>query len=98
LTLPVLDYGRSDGCSITGGVVYRGCRMPGYHGTYFYGDYCTAMIRSFRLVNGQALDQRDWTAALGRGIESISSFGVDADGEVHIVDHGGEIFRITTAN
>ena len=94
LTLPVLDYGRADGCSITGGVVYRGCRLPGYDGTYFYGDYCTAMIRSFRLVNGQALDQRDWTAALGRGIGNISSFGVDADGEIYIVDFDGEIYRV----
>jgi glucose/arabinose dehydrogenase len=98
LTLPVVEYGRGDGCSITGGVVYRGCRMPGYHGTYFYGDYCTGMIRSFRLVNGQALDQRDWTAALGRGIGNISSFGVDADGEVHIVDYDGEVYRVATAN
>ena len=38
---PCVEYGRGDGCSITGGVVYRGCRMPGYHGTYFYGDYCS---------------------------------------------------------
>ncbi len=98
LTLPVLDYGRSDGCSITGGVVYRGCRMPGYQGTYLYGDYCTAMIRSFRLVGGQPLDQRDWTAALGRGIGSISSFGVDADGEVYILDlDDGEVYRIQPA-
>jgi glucose/arabinose dehydrogenase len=98
LTLPVVTYGRGDGCSITGGVVYRGCRMPGYHGTYFYGDYCTGMIRSFRFVNGQVLDQRDWTSALGRGIGNISSFGVDADGEVHIVDHDGEVYRVTVAN
>ena len=99
LTLPVVEYGRSDGCSITGGVVYRGCRMPGYHGTYFYGDFCTGMIRSFRLVNGVATDQRDWTAALGRGaIGSIVSFGVDADGEVHIVDHDGEVYRVVPAS
>ena len=82
---------------ITGGVVYRGCRMPGYHGTYFYGDYCTGMIRSFRLVNGQPLDQRDWTAPLSRDIGNISSFGVDADGEVHIVDHGGAVYRVQPA-
>jgi hypothetical protein len=72
--------------------------MPGYHGTYFYGDYCTGMIRSFRLVNGQALDQRDWTSALGRGIGNISSFGVDAEGEIHIVDHDGEVYRVAAAN
>jgi glucose/arabinose dehydrogenase len=94
LTLPVVEYGRSDGCSITGGVVYRGCRMPGYHGTYFYGDFCTGMIRSFRFAGGQVIDQRDWTAAVGRGIGSISSFGVDADGEVYIVDYDGEVYRI----
>ena len=98
LTLPVLVYGRNDGCSITGGVVYRGCRLPGYHGTYFYGDYCTGMIRSFRLVNGQVSDQRDWTAALGRGVGNITSFGVDADGEVLIVDHDGEVYRVIPAS
>ena len=43
ITLPVVEYGRGDGCSITGGVVYRGCRMPGYHGTYFYGDFCSGV-------------------------------------------------------
>ena len=99
LTLPVLDYGRNDGCSITGGVVYRGCRMPGYHGTYFYADYCTAIVRSFRLANGQAVEQRDWTAVLGRGrgIGNVSSFGVDADGEMYIVDHGGSVYRVEAA-
>ena len=98
LTLPVLEYGHADGCSITGGVVYRGCRMPGYHGTYFYADFCSGMIRSLRLVDGQAADQRDWTAAIGNGVVSLpSSFGVDADGEVLIVDHDGELFRIVPA-
>ena len=94
LTLPVVEYSHGDGCSITGGYVYRGCRMPGYHGTYFYGDYCTALVRSFRLQNGAAADQRDWTSALSRGVEAISSFGVDADGEIYIVDHTGELYRV----
>ena len=95
LMLPVLEYATgSDGCAVTGGYVYRGCRMPGYHGTYFYGDYCTAFIRSFRLQNGQVSDRRDWTGSVGRGIDRISSFGVDADGEILIVDHEGELYRI----
>jgi glucose/arabinose dehydrogenase len=94
LTLPVVEYSHGDGCSVTGGYVYRGCRMPGYHGMYFYGDYCTAFVRSFRLQNGAATDQREWTLPLTRGVDAISSFGVDADGEVYIVDHNGEIFRI----
>jgi glucose/arabinose dehydrogenase len=94
LTLPVVEYSHGDGCSVTGGYVYRGCRMPGYHGTYFYGDYCTALVRSFRLQNGAATDQRDWTSALSRDVDALSSFGVDAAGEIYIVDHNGEVFRI----
>jgi glucose/arabinose dehydrogenase len=97
LTLPVAEYSHGDGCSVTGGYVYRGCRMPGYHGTYFYGDYCTALIRSFRLENGRAADQRDWTPSLSRDVNAISSFGVDGEGEIYIVDHFGEVFRIVPA-
>ena len=94
LTLPVAEYTHSEGCSITGGVVYRGCRLPGYQGTYFYGDYCSGIIRSFRLENGRAVDPRDWTSSLGRGIGNLSSFGVDADGEAYMVDLDGAVFRI----
>jgi len=96
LTPPVIEYqtGSNGSCAVTGGYVYRGCRLPGYQGTYFYGDYCTALVRSFRFQNGAAADQRDWTSALSRGVDAISSFGVDADGEIYIVDHTGEIYRI----
>ena len=92
LTLPVLDY--DDGCAVIGGPVYQGCRMPGYHGTYFYGDYCEAFVRSFRLANGSATDRRDWTSALGHGVDLLSSFGVDADGEMYLVDQQGEVFKV----
>ena len=98
ITLPVAEYGHSDGCSVTGGVVYRGCRMPGYAGTYFYSDYCNAFVRSFRFVNGQATDARDWTAQLGRGLDRPTSFGTDADGEVYLVDQDGEVYRIVPAS
>jgi len=94
LVLPVLQYDHNTGCSITGGPVYRGCRMPGYAGTYFYGDFCTGIIRSFRLQNGAVADERDHTATIGRGISSVSSFGVDADGEVYVVDYDGEVYRV----
>jgi glucose/arabinose dehydrogenase len=94
ITPPILEYGHGAGCSVTGGVVYSGCRMPGYHGTYFYGDYCTSFIRSFRVVGGQATDARDWTASLRGDIRNISAFGVDADGEVHIVDHSGSVYKV----
>ena len=98
ITLPVLEYGHGEGCSITGGVVYRGCRLPGYQGTYFYADYCSHFVRSFRLEAGRPTDPRDWTAALGGGLNSPTSFGVDADGEAYIVDQDGEVYRIVPAS
>ena len=96
---PVATYTHSAGCSVTGGVVYQGCRVPGYRGTYFYADYCSAFVRSFRLQNGVATEQRDWTSALGRGIGAISSFGVDSEGEIHILDHqGGHVYKVVPAS
>ena len=50
LTLPVLEYSHSDGCSVTGGHVYRGTAIPDLAGTYFYSDYCGGWVRSFRYV------------------------------------------------
>ena len=89
ITFPVVEYSHSEGCSITGGVVYRGCRMPGYAGTYFYGDYCTGFVRSFRLQDGQAVDQRDFTSQLGAR-RNLAAFGVDAEGEVYLLELGGQ--------
>jgi glucose/arabinose dehydrogenase len=93
ITFPVLEYTHSEGCSITGGVVYRGCRMPGYAGTYFYGDFCTGFVRSFRLQNGQAVDQRDWTSQLGTR-RNLAAFGTDAFGEVYMLELGGAVYQI----
>jgi len=105
LTLPVLEYDHSNGCSITGGFVYRGCRMPDLRGTYFYSDYCSAFIRTFRGVSGgDAQNLADRTADLAPGgglaIDSVTSFGEDTRGELYIADYGGggtsdgEIYRI----
>lgn len=92
LTLPVLDYGRSDGCSVTGGFVYRGSAIPEIQGLYFYSDYCQGWVRSFRLVNSAATDQRQWpTLAPGGG---VPSFGEDASGELYVLDAGGAVYRI----
>ncbi len=101
LTLPIHEYDHSQGCSVTGGYVYRGCKMPDLRGTYFYGDFCSAFVRSFRVVNGLAVDHQDRTAELessGVSIDQIASFGEDARGELYIVDLGGEIFKILPAS
>ena len=96
LTLPVLEYGHDQGCSVTGGVLYAGCRMPELVGTYFYSDFCTGFVRSFRLVGGSVTEAREWSVGnLGR----VSSFGVDAEGEVYVVSYGGgEVYRLEPAS
>ena len=97
LTLPVLDYGHDEGCSVTGGVVYHGCRMPGYAGAYFYGDFCSHFVRSFRFQGGEVTDSRDWSNSLGRSLNNLSSFGTDGEGEMYLLDLTGSVYKIVPA-
>jgi cysteine-rich repeat protein len=97
---PVLEYTHEEGCSVTGGFVYRGCAMPDLRGTYFYSDYCTPFIRTFKgVVGGEAQNQADRTTDLapgnGRAIDGLSSFGEDGRGELYMLDLlDGEVFKI----
>ena len=94
LTLPVLEYDHSQGCSITGGYVYRGSRIPALRGHYFYSDYCQGWIRSFRYGGGQAVDRREW--ALG-DVGNVLSFGEDAAGELYVLSASGRVYRMDPA-
>jgi glucose/arabinose dehydrogenase len=83
--------------SITGGEVYRGCAVPDLHGTYFYADYCRDQIWSLEVQGGAATNGQERTAELDPGalsIDDVSSFGLDAEGEIYIVDRGGEVFKL----
>lgn len=94
LILPLLDYPNpQDGCSVTGGYVYRGPAIPEQHGTYFYADYCRGWIRSFRLVGGQVTTHLDWSTRLAAG-GPISSFGEDAAGELYVAVRSGRVYRV----
>jgi hypothetical protein len=94
LTLPVLDYPHTEGCSITGGYVYRGTRVTALSGLYLYADYCNGWVKSFRYANGQVTEQQEWPDLEPGG--SISSFGEDAQGELYVVVYGssGAVYRI----
>jgi glucose/arabinose dehydrogenase len=90
LTLPVLEYGRSDGCSVTGGYRYRGGIYPSLQGVYFYGDLCSGKIWGATRNAGGTWE----TTQLLDTALSITSFGEDEGGEVYVVNYGGNIFRI----
>jgi len=93
LTLPVLEYDHTHGCSVTGGFVYRGKNLPDLRGTYFYGDYCGGWVRSLRLdAQGKAAEQTTWSTFPPE--DSPVSFGEDAQGEVYLVMSSGKFYRI----
>jgi len=92
LTQPVLTYGRGDGCSVTGGYVYRGTAVPAVVGHYFYADYCTGWIRSFRYQGGAATGRQEWTGISVAG--AITTFGVDGAGEMYLGTDAGRVYRI----
>ncbi|MDG2306529.1 MAG: PQQ-dependent sugar dehydrogenase [Candidatus Binatia bacterium] len=94
---PVVAYGREDGCSVTGGYVYRGPSAPALVGRYLYADYCTGHVSSFRWVDGEAVDAMDLTTMLdprGDRLKNVTSFGEDARGDLYVLDSFGSVYRI----
>jgi glucose/arabinose dehydrogenase len=89
LTLPVWEYGRSEGQSITGGFVYRGSAQPSLQGIYFYGDYLSGRLWGLQQVHGAWQNQLFLETN-----KNISSFGEDETGELYLVDYSGAIYRL----
>jgi glucose/arabinose dehydrogenase len=109
--VPVLEYGHTIvvppttilGCSLTGGHVYRGSAIPCLRGTYFFGDYCSGDLWSFRKTEGNVIrsvlnrtvqmDPPDVPSTITIG--NPVSFGEDAAGEMYVLDQAGnQIFKI----
>lgn len=85
---PVAEYGHDQGCSVTGGVVYRG-QMAEWQGVYFFGDYCSGKIWGL-LRSAQGWEMRP----LFESGANITTFGRDGQGEIYFAHHGGAIYRL----
>jgi len=94
LVAPVHEYSHGDGCSVTGGSVYRGAAMPALHGHYFYADYCNGWVRSFRLEGGRVADPRTWEVG---DVGNVTSFGTDRAGELYLTSTLGRLYRFVPA-
>jgi glucose/arabinose dehydrogenase len=90
---PIAVYSHSSGCSVTGGLVYRGRARPDLVGRYFYGDYCSGTVWSLRVVKGKATGLRREKFT----IPGLTSFGEDARGGLYAVGQGGTLYRIAPA-
>jgi glucose/arabinose dehydrogenase len=85
---PVTEYTHAMGCSVTGGVVYRGSRLQAWQGIYLFGDYCSGAV--WGLVRDA---QGNWQNQILFGsVGRITSFGQDEQGEVYLVDQGGILY------
>lgn len=91
LVLPVLEYEHPEGCSVTGGHVYRGGALPEVVGHYLYSDFCGGWLRSFRLEDGEAVERREWEVG---DLGQVLSFGEDADRELYILSANGRVYRL----
>jgi glucose/arabinose dehydrogenase len=93
LVNPFYEYSHGNGCSVTGGYVYRGELLPDLQGVYLFGDYCSGVVwASYRDADN------NWqTNEFMETRQRISSFGEDEAGELYLVDHVGTIFQLAAA-
>jgi glucose/arabinose dehydrogenase len=93
LVLPVIEYRHGEGCSVTGGYVYRGSAIPELEGHYFYGDYCRGWVRSALIdESGNVVESIEWSPPAT--LPSLTSFGIDADGELYATTVNGTVWRL----
>jgi glucose/arabinose dehydrogenase len=90
-TPPILEYQHGDdGCSITGGYVYRGSAIPALRGAYVYGDYCSGKVWAIA-VDGTKVAQQ---VQLGE-VADLVSFGQDAEGELYALSLDGGVQKLS---
>lgn len=90
LVFPIFEYNHEQGCSVTGGVVYRGEEIPAMKGVYLFGDFCSGSV--WGLLPGADGSWRHKLLFEKQG--TVTSFGEDEQGNVFLVIHAGQIFRL----
>ena len=113
LTMPIFEYPNNanyaktlfgikqpnmDGCSITGGYVYRGDVLKNMYGKYIFGDYCTGKIWSIVIDENGFNNLINHTDSIMKSIGKkefyLSSFGENNKGEIFIIDYNGTIYQL----
>ncbi len=88
---PVAVFSHDDGfCSMIGGYVYRGTKVPALEGWYVFSDYCDGTLRALRIAEDGTVTQRK----LGATADAVTSFGQGGDGELYVLSQSRGLFRI----
>ena len=87
---PVISHSHTESRSITGGIVYRGRRLPDLVGAYVYGDYVTGKIWALRADDGELTEVRE----LVDTTVQVITFGEDRNGELYVVGYDGSLHRL----
>ena len=98
---PILTYSHDEGCSVIGGHVYRGSDIPKLDGVYLFSDFCSGAIMGVSTDMAGGLVQtvlvegghNPFTDEFGLLVRSLS---VDREGEIYIVENGGNIFKLVS--
>ena len=84
---PVATYTHALGCSITGGYVYRGTRVPALRGRYVFADFCDGRVWTMR-AGPKPGPKRNDTARLGVTLSNVTAFGEGLNGELYVLANG----------
>jgi len=97
LVLPIYEYGRTIGTSITGGEVYVGA-ASNFVGQYVFADFGSGRLFSLSVVNGQGVDGAERTSQiLGPLPSGVVDFVTGTDGALYAIGIGGTIWRLDFA-
>ncbi len=91
---PVFEYTHDEGCSITGGIVYRGVAIPALVGSYVFTDFCESELRAVQVRDGEVVQRR---LGVTPEDEGVVSFGEGADGELYVLSINGGLWRLVPA-
>jgi glucose/arabinose dehydrogenase len=95
LILPIYDYPRTLGASVTGGEVYVGANA-GFVGQYVFADFITGRLFSLSVVNGAAVDVAVRTGQIvGAALSNVTDFVTGANGALYAIGIGGTVWRLT---
>ena len=95
LDFPAYVYHHDDGCSITGGHVYRGTAIPHLVGTYVFGDFCQGRIWGLTLDDQGTATRVELGLSVPQG--TLVSFGEDAAGELYVLSFDDTVYRLELA-